>query len=133
MSSASTGGRSVLRPVGRYHVYVVELDEAAREKAPRGERRPGPCVYVGETGRTPEERLAVHKAGGPRAASIVTRFGVRLLPSLATRGPFLTRAGAARGEKRVGDQLRRKGYVVFGGNGKTVDHRLHGDGNPHPE
>lgn len=109
---------TVLKPVARFHVYVVELDEAARARAPRTETGTGMCVYVGETGRTPEERFAAHKAG-QRAAVIVNRFGVRLRPDLASRGPFLTRAGAARGEKRVGDELRRKGFVVFGGTGRA--------------
>ena len=112
---------TLLKPVARFHVYVVELDEAARARAPKSETGTGPCVYVGETGRTPAERFAVHKAGGMKAAAIVHRFGLRLLPELATRGPFLTRAGAARGEKRVGDQLRRRGYVVFGGTGNPFN------------
>lgn len=116
-----------------YSVYVVELDEAARARAPKEERgHSGPCVYVGETGRTPEERFAVHKAGGPKAARVVAVHGIRLRPDLATRGPFLTRAGAVRGEKRVGDRLRRKGYVVFGGSGKAIADGLDREDGAHP-
>lgn len=116
-----------------YSVYVVELEDSARARAPKDERgRSGPCVYVGETGRTPEERFAVHKAGGPRASRVVAVHGVRLRPDLVTRGPFLTRASAVRAEKRVGDQLRRKGYVVFGGTGKAFGDGLAREEGPHP-
>ncbi len=44
---------------GEFWVYVVELD--ATDLATRG---PKGAVYVGETGLTPEERFAKHKAGG---------------------------------------------------------------------
>ena len=40
-----------------------------------------PCVYVGMTGLTPEERFANHKAG-TKAAPVVKRYGLRLLPEL---------------------------------------------------
>ena len=43
--------------------------------------RKKPCVYVGMTGLTPEERFANHKAG-TKAAWIVKRYGLRLLPEL---------------------------------------------------
>ena len=51
-------------------VYVVELDEMA----------PGPpsargAVYVGDTARNPEDRLATHLGGGRTAAKIVARTG----------------------------------------------------------
>jgi len=40
-----------------------------------------PCLYVGMTGLTPEERFANHKAG-TKAAAVVKRYGLRLLPEL---------------------------------------------------
>lgn len=102
-----------------FHVYVVELSDDARQKAKADERgRTGTCVYVGETELTPEERFARHKSGR-RASRIVRDHGVRLRPELATRGPFLTRANAAKAEKELGDSLRCRGFVVFGGTGKT--------------
>jgi hypothetical protein len=100
-------------------VYVVELRNEARVKAPAAERRNGPCVYVGETGLTPEERFTRHREGGRVASRIVRDHGVHLRPDLVDRGPFLTRANAAKAEKALGDKLRRRGFTVFGGTGKT--------------
>jgi len=57
-------------------VYVIELDADAHRSSSQ------PCVYAGETGRTPEERLATHKAGGRTASNIVFHYGRALLPQL---------------------------------------------------
>ena len=103
---------------------MVELDEGARAKAKKAETGTGPCVYVGETERTPEQRFAQHSAGGRTSSKIVRDHGVRLRPDLATRGPFLTRANGERAERELGDVLRKRGFVVFGGTGKGVAERL---------
>ncbi len=116
MTLRKKGGRS-------FHVYVVELSEEARAKANKSERGDGPCVYVGETELTPEERFARHKSGR-RASRIVRDYGVRLLPAGNT-GPLLTRVNAARAEKELGDALRRRGFVVFGGSGKAFGIHWH--------
>jgi hypothetical protein len=50
-----------------------------REDLKRDPKRPS--VYVGMTGLTPEERFANHKAG-IKDASLVKRYGIRLLPEL---------------------------------------------------
>ena len=76
--------RSERQPEHHHHVYVVLLKSAAkrlrrvREANPNAEPKK-PCVYVGMTGLTPEERLANHLRG-VKGASVVTRYGVRLLP-----------------------------------------------------
>ena len=69
-----------------HNVYVVLLKPAAgRLTAVRAanpnRRRDKPCVYVGMTGLTPEERFANHKQG-IKAAAVVQRYGIRLLPEL---------------------------------------------------
>ena len=57
-----------------------------------------PCVYVGMTGLTPEERFANHKAG-TKAAWVVKRYGLRLLPELYEHlNPMPFEAAAADGE-----------------------------------
>ena len=48
-----------------------------RAANPKRDRKK-PCVYVGMTGLTPEERFANHKAG-TLAAWVVKRCGLRLL------------------------------------------------------
>ena len=72
------------QPEHHHNVYVVLLDSAAAIIPSVGAANPNrdpkkPCVYVGMTGLTPEERFANHKAG-TKAASVVKRYGLRLLP-----------------------------------------------------
>ncbi|MEA3502163.1 MAG: hypothetical protein U9R47_05260, partial [Actinomycetota bacterium] len=57
-------------------VYVVELDDGI------GSRNSSsfPNVYVGETGRSPEDRFETHRAGGRTASRKVTLHGVWLRP-----------------------------------------------------
>lgn len=81
-----------------YCVYVIELRPEAMEKkafaAKNSERREDkPCLYVGQTARTPEDRFAQHQ-NGIRSSRIVKEYGVRLRPRLYAKvGPFETRAG----------------------------------------
>jgi hypothetical protein len=98
------------RPPRIYRVYVVELAAAAA-------RQPGalPPVYVGQTVVTPEERLAQHRAGH-KAARVVRRYGLRLLPELYEGLPLLaSREAALVLEARVAAELRARGHTVFGG------------------
>jgi len=98
----------------RFSVYVVELE-------PEASANPGcGCVYVGETALTPEERWERHRAAGRTASKVVTRFGRRLRPDLtAGVGPFTSRAEAEQAEAALAADLRRQGYEVFGGQGRT--------------
>jgi hypothetical protein len=76
--------------------------------------RKKPCVYVGMTGLTPEERFANHKAGA-KAASVVTRYGMRLLPELYEHLNPMPYEAAAKMEVDLAEDLRRAGYTVTGG------------------
>ena len=73
-----------------------------------------PCVYVGMTGLTPEERLTNHKAG-IKGAWVVKRFGLRLMPELFTHLNPMPFAAAALMERDLAEDLRRQGYTVTGG------------------
>ena len=101
-----------------YSVYVIELRPEVMEKkafaGKNAERREDkPCVYVGQTARTPEERFAQHLAG-IRSSRIVREYGVRLRPRLyANVGPFETRADSERAETRLAEKLRRRGFAVW--------------------
>jgi hypothetical protein len=66
------------QPENHHNVYVVLLDppvgKVRKVQAANPERdRKKPCVYVGMTGLTPEERFANHKAG-TKAAWVVKRY-----------------------------------------------------------
>src|ERR1035441_5559282 len=74
------------QPEHHHNVYVVLLDPAVgkvrKVRAANPERdRKKPCVDVGTTGLTMEERFANHKTG-TKAAWVVKRYGLRLVPEL---------------------------------------------------
>jgi hypothetical protein len=89
-----------------HHVYVVYL------RNPRGDGKAG--YYVGMTGLTPEQRFGNHKRGY-KAAGVVERCGVRLVPKLYEHLNPMSYADAVAMEARLAEELRRRGFVVFGG------------------
>ena len=102
-----------------HNVYVVLLDSAAARhrkiKNLNPARKPElPCVYVGMTGLTPEERFANHKAG-LKSAWVVKRYGLRLLPELFAHLNPMPFEAAAQMEMDLAEDLRRAGYTVTGG------------------
>lgn len=108
------------QPRERHHnVYVVLLDPAIgrirriRRENPNREVRK-PCVYVGMTGLTPEERFANHKQG-IKAAWAVTRYGIRLLPELFAHLNPMPYEAAVQMEMDLAEDLRMAGYTVTGG------------------
>ena len=102
-----------------HNVYVVELDPVVgRARSIRSlnpNRDPGkPCVYVGMTGLSPEERFRKHKAG-IKASPWVRDHGIRLLPELFTHLNPMTYEEAVQREQDLAEELRREGYTVTGG------------------
>lgn len=108
-----------------YTVYVVELsrkvftlDRRFREANPQynGVLE---CLYVGQTSKTPEERLAQHKSGARTAkghklsSDIVRKYGLYLRPSLYRDIGPLGREEALEVEQGLALELRRKGYAVW--------------------
>ena len=87
-------------------VYIVYL------RNPRGDGKAG--YYVGMTGLTPEQRFANHKAG-MKAARVVRRFGVRLVPKLYAHLNPMAYLDALAMEKELAAKLRKRGFQVFGG------------------
>jgi len=111
---------AVAAPAALHHyVYVVLLDPAVLKlrkiRAVNPTRQKGkPCVYVGMTGLNPDERFANHKAG-VKAARIVQRYGLRLLPELYEVFNPMPFDVAAQMEKELAEDLRAQGYTVAGG------------------
>jgi hypothetical protein len=107
------------QPEQRHSVYVVLLDAAAgrlrkvrAENPKRNSKKP--CVYVGMTRLSPEERFANHKAG-IKAAAVVTRYGIRLLPELYAHLNPMPFDAATQMEMDLAEDLRWAGYTVAGG------------------
>jgi hypothetical protein len=93
-------------PPKRHSVYVVYL------RNPKGDGKAG--YYVGMTGLPPEERFANH-LNGVKAARIVTKYGVRLVPMLYEHLNPMTYEDALRLEGELANSLRKRGFQVFGG------------------
>ena len=93
-------------PKEHHSVYVVYL------RNPKGDGRPG--YYVGMTGLTPEERFKNHKTG-VKAARVVKKHGIRLVPKLFAHLNPMPYERAVEMEVFLADSLRKRGYVVFGG------------------
>lgn len=99
------------------NVYVIELDESVRTKPKFLEANPGhdpslPCLYVGRTGLTPEERFEVHRTQ-PKGSRIVKRFGKKLRPDLYKHLNPLTHEAAVATEESHAKALRVQGYAVW--------------------
>jgi len=99
-------------------VYVIRLDSAVWENSTAFRREnPGhdprkPCVYVGKTGHSPEERFKNHK-DGKKPGRFVRRYGLALIPRLYERIPHMTHEDALVMEKMLAERLRRRGYAVW--------------------
>lgn len=101
----------------QFNVYVIELgkDIATVPKFLRENPQyvgTMPCVYVGLTGRSPEERFQNHK-NGYKACKFVTRYGLRLLPHLYVHLNPMAYDDAKKTEPDLASQLREKGYGVW--------------------
>jgi hypothetical protein len=102
-----------------FHVYVIELDGEVRKSGRFRKANPRmtialPCLYVGQTAKSPEGRFRQHKKGGRLANSFVKRYGRRLLPELYQKyNPIPTRKDALELEKYLAEKLRAAGHGVW--------------------
>jgi len=104
----------------QYHVYVIELDPAVRQIRKFRDTNPDmraltPCVYVGSSTRTPDERFDQHKEGY-KANRYARKYGLKLRPDLfEAYNPIPSRADAEELEEYLADRLRKMGYGVWQG------------------
>jgi hypothetical protein len=108
-----------------YNVYVIELRSEVLEKSRFRNKNPDrredkPCVYVGQTARSPEERFEQH-LGGIRANSFARDYGFSLKPRLYRNlQNYETRPETEQAERRLGERLRRRGYAVWWGQNDDI-------------
>jgi len=98
-------------------VYVVRLDETVRKHRRFRAANPGyvndsPCVYVGATGMTPEQRFANHKSGH-KANWYARNYGDALMPDLYAHLNPMTYQRALATEIALADELRLEGFAVW--------------------
>jgi len=105
----------------KYHhnVYVILLDPKASRHRTILRSNPNrdaakPCVYVGMSGLPPEHRFENHKHGY-KAAWVVEKYGVRLLPELYEHLNPMPYEAALQMESELAEDLRNEGYTVTGG------------------
>ena len=99
-----------------HRVYAVLLASDVRRNARFAAKNPlmqprKPCVYVGLTGLSPEERFENHKAD--YKAGRFAADGQRLLPELYERFNPMPWAVGTAFEPYLADSLRRAGYGVW--------------------
>jgi len=103
--------------LAHHNVYVVELHAAVRNIRKFAAANPDcrvdkPCLYVGVTGLTPEERFENHKRG-IKSSSLVKRHGIRLRPRYYSRYNPMTYEDAAAMEVTLAKRLRARGFGVW--------------------
>ena len=106
-------------PEFHHNVYVILLDEkTARHPSilrMNPKRDPTkPCVYVGMSGLPPEHRFENHKHGY-KAAWVVEKYGIRLMPELYVHLNPMPYEAALQMELELAEDLREEGYTVTGG------------------
>jgi hypothetical protein len=111
--------RVLQEPDFHHSVYVILLRNSVLKE--RGVLRLNPlrdplkpCVYVGMTGLPVDHRFENHK-NGYKAARVVERHGLRLLPELYEHLNPMPFEAAAQMEKDLAEDLRAAGYTVTGG------------------
>ena len=99
------------------NVYVIRLDETVLKNRRFRAANPGyvnakPCVYVGATGLSPEQRFANHKAGH-KANWYAQTYGDALMPELFDHLNPMTSQRALATEIAVAEELRQEGFAVW--------------------
>ncbi len=102
-----------------HNVYVIELSRRVLQHPSILQLNPKrdpkkPCVYVGLTGLPVAHRFENHK-NGYKAAWVVEKYGVRLLPELYEYLNPMPYEAAVQMEKDLAEDLREQGYTVTGG------------------
>lgn len=114
---ATSKNKAAQVPQPAHNVYVIELDPAVLENKKFREANPNyrdglPCVYVGMTGLSPEERFQNHR-NGVKSSKYPRLYGLCLLPDLyADINPMLY-ADACKAEVDLAEELRGRGYGVW--------------------
>jgi len=106
-------------PSFHHSVYVVLLDEKAAQHSSIRRANPLrnptlPCIYVGMTGLPVEHRFQNH-INGYKAAWVVEKYGVRLMPELFEHLNPMPFEAAVQMEQDLAADLRAQGYTVTGG------------------
>src|SRR3954454_11685137 len=111
--------RPPAEPSFHHNVYVILLKTTVLKERSVLRMNPKrdaskPAVYVGMTGLPVEHRFENHK-NGYKAARVVEKYGVRLMPELYDHLNPMPFEAAVQMEKDLAEDLRSAGYTVTGG------------------
>lgn len=100
-----------------HNVYVIELDKAVLTDKKFVAKNPNhdpdkACLYVGMSGKKPEERFAQHKAG-VKACKYVKKYGLWLRLRLFKRFNPMTFEACQQQEIELAETLRAAGHAVW--------------------
>lgn len=100
-----------------HNIYVVRLHNDVLKAKKFRDENPGhnlgkPCVYVGITGLSPDERFDNHKSGY-KSCRFVKKFGLELIPDLYKHYNPMSYDEACVMEGKLAKRLRRRGYAVW--------------------
>ena len=100
-----------------HNVYVVELSREVLKENKFVRCNPNynplkPCIYVGMTGHSPDDRFDKHKAG-IKANRYVLLYGLRLLPALYECYNPMPYEAARDMEVELAIALQEDGYGVW--------------------
>jgi predicted GIY-YIG superfamily endonuclease len=100
-----------------HNVYVIELDKAVLQSKDFLAKNPGhdpakTCLYVGMTGKTPEERFAQHKEGF-KSCRFAKKHGLRLRPQLYQLLNPMSFEACKLKEIELAETLRAAGHAVW--------------------
>ena len=117
MKTASGLPTHAWRKEGTHCVYVVRLNPKVLQKTKFTQANPQhnpskPCLYVGLTGLTPEERFQNHKEDY-KASRWVRDYGLELLPDLYAHLNRMSYEQARHTESWLAERLRQQGYAVW--------------------
>lgn len=104
-------------PAKRFSVYVIALDKEVLKHKKFCDQNPQyrlgkPCVYVGMTALTPDERFSNHK-NNKKSNKYARKYGKYLRRKLYEKYNPMTYEEAGRRERLLAAELRRKGYAVY--------------------
>lgn len=101
-----------------YNIYVIDLDKDVLLVKKFRDLNPDyiddyPCVYVGQTAKSPDDRFDQHKAG-IKANRYAKKYGLRLRYKLFEQyNPISSRQEAEYKEALLGEYLRKRGFAVW--------------------
>ena len=104
----------------KYYVYVIDLDKKVLEKEKKfkdanSQYTEGkPCVYIGQSSKSPEDRFKQHREGGRLSNKYARLYGRWLKQkNIPDKNPHTSRSSAEDRENELAKILKARGWAVW--------------------